>query len=85
MPIKDAEGNLTGDVLSTDEGIRPDVSLEKVASLQPAPRRLLRAGARHVSAAAGRDVEPLDVDEPQQALDVEALRQDLVELMEVAR
>jgi acetyl-CoA acyltransferase len=36
VPIKDEEGNFTGDVLSKDEGIRPDVSLEKVAALPPA-------------------------------------------------
>jgi acetyl-CoA acetyltransferase family protein len=36
VPIKDEEGNLTGEVLSADEGIRPDVRLEKVASLAPA-------------------------------------------------
>ena len=36
VPIKDDEGNFTGKVLSTDEGIRADVSIEKVASLAPA-------------------------------------------------
>lgn len=36
VPIKDAEGNLTGDVLDRDEGIRYDASLEKLASLPPA-------------------------------------------------
>ncbi len=36
VPVKDEEGNFTGDVLSKDEGIRPDVSLEKVAALPPA-------------------------------------------------
>ncbi len=36
VPIKDAEGNLTGEELASDEGIRPDVSLEKVAALPPA-------------------------------------------------
>ncbi|HUR79018.1 MAG TPA: thiolase family protein [Acidimicrobiales bacterium] len=36
VPVKDEEGNFTGDVLSQDEGIRFDASLEKVASLPPA-------------------------------------------------
>ncbi|MHB1486229.1 MAG: thiolase family protein [Acidimicrobiales bacterium] len=36
VPVKDADGNPTGDVLSTDEGIRYDASLEKLASLPPA-------------------------------------------------
>jgi acetyl-CoA acetyltransferase family protein len=36
IPIKDEEGNLTGDTLTADEGIRADVSLEKVAALPPA-------------------------------------------------
>lgn len=36
VPVKDEEGNLTGATLSTDEGIRPDVSYEKVAALPPA-------------------------------------------------
>lgn len=36
VPMKDAEGNLTGDVLDRDEGIRYDASLEKLASLPPA-------------------------------------------------
>jgi len=36
VPIKDEGGELTGAVLSTDEGIRADVQLEKVASLPPA-------------------------------------------------
>ena len=36
VPIKDAEGNLTGEILDRDEGIRYDVSLEKLASLPPA-------------------------------------------------
>ncbi|MHB1854425.1 MAG: thiolase family protein [Acidimicrobiales bacterium] len=36
VPIKDEEGNLTGAVLSSDEGIRYDASLEKLASLPPA-------------------------------------------------
>jgi acetyl-CoA acyltransferase len=37
IPIKDAEtGALTGDVLATDEGVRRDASLEKIAALGPA-------------------------------------------------
>jgi acetyl-CoA acetyltransferase family protein len=36
VPVKDEEGNFTGDVLAKDEGIRPDVSLDKVAALPPA-------------------------------------------------
>ncbi|HUZ44080.1 MAG TPA: thiolase family protein [Acidimicrobiales bacterium] len=36
VPVKDEEGNLTGGVLSSDEGIRFDASLEKLASLAPA-------------------------------------------------
>jgi acetyl-CoA acyltransferase len=36
VPIKDEAGAITGEVLGSDEGIRPDVSLEKVASLPPA-------------------------------------------------
>ncbi|HEV2368695.1 MAG TPA: thiolase family protein, partial [Acidimicrobiales bacterium] len=36
VPIKDEEGRLTGDTLSTDEGIRYDASLEKLAALPPA-------------------------------------------------
>lgn len=36
VPIKDEEGNLTGDLLTKDEGIRPDVSYERVAALPPA-------------------------------------------------
>lgn len=36
VPVKDADGNLTGDVLSTDEGIRYDATLEKLASLPAA-------------------------------------------------
>jgi acetyl-CoA acyltransferase len=35
-PIKDAEGNETGELLTADEGIRPDASLEKMATLQSA-------------------------------------------------
>ena len=36
VPIKDAEGNMTGAMLSSDEGIRADASLERIASLPPA-------------------------------------------------
>jgi len=36
VPIKDAEGNLTGDTLSADEGIRRGGTLEKLAALPPA-------------------------------------------------
>jgi acetyl-CoA acyltransferase len=36
VPIKDADGNLTGDVLSVDEGIRRDTTLDKLASLPSA-------------------------------------------------
>jgi acetyl-CoA acetyltransferase family protein len=37
VPIKDAEtGELTGDELAVDEGIRRDASLEKIAALGPA-------------------------------------------------
>lgn len=36
VPVKDEEGNLTDRILSTDEGIRYDASLEKLASLPPA-------------------------------------------------
>ncbi len=36
VPLKDEEGALTGAVLDRDEGIRPGVSLEKVAALAPA-------------------------------------------------
>jgi len=36
VPIKDEEGHLTADTLSTDEGIRYDASLEKLAALPPA-------------------------------------------------
>jgi acetyl-CoA acyltransferase len=36
VPIKDAEGNLTGDVLDRDEGIRYDASLEAMAKLPSA-------------------------------------------------
>ena len=36
VPIKDAEGALTGDVLDRDEGIRSDCNLEALAALPPA-------------------------------------------------
>ena len=36
VPIKDADGNLTGSVLDRDEGIRFDASLEAMAKLPPA-------------------------------------------------
>ncbi|HVA43104.1 MAG TPA: thiolase family protein, partial [Acidimicrobiales bacterium] len=36
VPVKDEEGNLTDRILSTDEGIRYNASLEKLASLPPA-------------------------------------------------
>jgi acetyl-CoA acetyltransferase family protein len=36
VPIKDDEGRPTGEVLSVDEGIRRDSSMEKLASLPPA-------------------------------------------------
>lgn len=36
VPVKDADGNPTDAVLSRDEGIRPDTTLEKLASLPPA-------------------------------------------------
>ena len=36
VPIKDANGNLTGEVLDQDEGIRHDASLEAMAKLPPA-------------------------------------------------
>ncbi|HZT67856.1 MAG TPA: thiolase family protein [Acidimicrobiales bacterium] len=36
VPIKDEEGNLTGDTLSADEGIRYDASLEALGALGPA-------------------------------------------------
>jgi len=36
VPIKDEDGNLTGEVLDADEGIRQDASLEKIAALPPA-------------------------------------------------
>jgi acetyl-CoA acyltransferase len=36
VPIKDADGNLTGSMLDRDEGIRFDASLEAMAKLPPA-------------------------------------------------
>jgi acetyl-CoA acyltransferase len=36
VAVRDAAGNETGEVLRHDEGIRPDTSLEKLASLKPA-------------------------------------------------
>jgi acetyl-CoA acyltransferase len=36
VPIKDADGNLTGDVLSADEGIRRNTTMEKLAALPSA-------------------------------------------------
>jgi acetyl-CoA acyltransferase len=36
VPIRDEEGNDTGDVLSSDEGIRRDTTMEKLAALGPA-------------------------------------------------
>src|SRR3954452_136414 len=36
VPIKDAEGNLTQEILDHDEGIRPDANLESLAKLKPA-------------------------------------------------
>jgi acetyl-CoA acyltransferase len=36
VPLKDEDGNLTGEELSTDEGIRPDSNVEKLATLAPA-------------------------------------------------
>ena len=36
VPIKDENGQLTGDVLAVDEGIRRGTTLEKLASLPPA-------------------------------------------------
>src|SRR3954447_12768188 len=36
VPLKDADGKLTGDTLDHDEGIRPDASLEALAKLKPA-------------------------------------------------
>jgi len=36
VPLKDADGNLTGETLDRDEGIRPDANVEALAKLQPA-------------------------------------------------
>ena len=36
VPIKDEEGNLTGEMLATDEGIRRGGTMDKLASLPPA-------------------------------------------------
>ena len=36
VPIRDDEGTVTGQVLSTDEGIRRDTTLERLAALPPA-------------------------------------------------
>jgi acetyl-CoA acetyltransferase family protein len=36
VPIKDADGNETGQLLSTDEGIRPESTVEKLATLPSA-------------------------------------------------
>jgi acetyl-CoA acyltransferase len=36
VPVKDDEGNLTGEVLDRDEGIRADCSIEALAQLPPA-------------------------------------------------
>src|SRR6266487_3222428 len=36
VPLRDAEGNLTGQTLDHDEGIRPGASLEALAKLPPA-------------------------------------------------
>ncbi|MBV8387200.1 MAG: thiolase family protein, partial [Acidimicrobiia bacterium] len=36
VPIKDADGNLTGETLDHDEGIRPNANLESLAKLPPA-------------------------------------------------
>src|SRR5579864_6997838 len=36
IPLKDAEGRLTGETLDHDEGIRPNANLEALAKLQPA-------------------------------------------------
>src|SRR5207253_6233066 len=33
VPVKDEKGELTGDVLSADEGVRRDTTLEKLAAL----------------------------------------------------
>src|SRR2546423_3559966 len=36
VPLKDADGNLTGETLDHDEGIRADANLEALAKLKPA-------------------------------------------------
>src|SRR5207248_7021379 len=36
VPVKDADGNLTGEALDHDEGIRPGSTLEALAKLPPA-------------------------------------------------
>src|SRR5436309_7792956 len=36
VPLKDAEGNFTGETLDHDEGIRPDANPEALAKLKPA-------------------------------------------------
>ena len=36
VPLKDADGKLTGETLDHDEGIRPDASLDALAKLPPA-------------------------------------------------
>jgi acetyl-CoA acyltransferase len=36
VPLKDAEGNLTGQTLDHDEGIRPEANVEALAKLPPA-------------------------------------------------
>jgi acetyl-CoA acyltransferase len=36
VPVRDADGNITGDTLSVDEGIRRGGTLEKLAALPPA-------------------------------------------------
>ena len=36
VPLRDAEGNATGDVMTRDEGIRPDANLEVMAGLPSA-------------------------------------------------
>jgi acetyl-CoA acyltransferase len=36
VPIRDEEGNETGEILSVDEGIRRDTTMEKLATLAPA-------------------------------------------------
>src|SRR5438309_2842395 len=39
VPLKDADGKLTGDTLDHDEGIRPNASLDTLAKLPPAQNR----------------------------------------------